>query len=149
MNEFKGIIENLIQLFEELTALETVKLNAARINQVSTIEECMTKEQTQILRLKGLEQARERKQEEMGFGGMSFQEILLKVTDDEREELLPLFDTLSRGIQMFQEVSEDATRIIEVNLRRLDKEIQSREGQVYVSSGRGQAEERHMTDRSV
>ena len=149
MNEFAKIIEDLLVLFRELTALESIKLNAGRTDQVSAVEECMTKEQSLVMRLKGLEQAREKKQEELGFGGMRFQEILEHISGADRERFLGLFDSLSREIQMFQEVSEDAARIIEVNIRRLDREIQRREGRLYENSGKEQTEEKHMTDRSV
>lgn len=149
MDEFRKIIEDLIALFRDLTALENVKLNAGRNHQISAIEECMTKENTFILRLKGLDKAREQKQEALGFTGLSFQEILEKVPLEEQEILLPLFDTLSREIQMFQEISEDTSRIIEINLRQISKEINNRQGQIYQSTGVGDAQERHFTDRSV
>ena len=149
MNEFSKILEELITLFQELTAIESIKLNAGRMNQVSAVEECMTKEQSLIMRLKGLDKAREKKQEELGFGGMRFQEILNRLSGPEKEALLMQFDSLSREIQMFQEVSEDAARIIEVNIRQLDKEIQKREGQLYENSGKEMKQDKHMTDRSV
>lgn len=149
MNEFKKIIEDLIALFKDLTALETVKLNAGCNNQISAVEECMTKENSFILRLKGLDKAREQKQQELGFSGLSFQEILEKVPYEEQEALLLLFDALSREIQMFQQVSADTASIIEINLRNLAKEIEARHGQIYQSTGTGQAEEQHFTDRSV
>ncbi|KMZ54341.1 flagellar export chaperone FlgN [Dorea sp. D27] len=149
MNEFSKILEELITLFQELTSIENIKLNAGRTNQVSAVEECMTKEQSLVMRLKGLDKAREKKQEELGFGGMRFQEILDRFSGAEKEELLRLFESLSREIQMFQEVSEDAARMIEVNIRQLDKEIQKREGQRYENSGKELKQEKHMTDRSV
>lgn len=149
MNEFRKIIEDLIDLFRDLTALENVKLNAGRNHQVAAIEECMTKENSYILRLKGLDKAREEKQKALGFSGLSFQEILNKVPIEEQEILLPLFDTLSRQIQMFQEVSEDTARIIEVNLRQLTKEIESRQGEIYQNPGAVKVEAGHFTDRSV
>lgn len=149
MNEFSKILEELITLFQELTSIENIKLNAGRMNQVSAVEECMTKEQSLIMRLKGLDKAREKKQEELGFGGLRFQEILERSSGAEKETLLMQFDSLSREIQMFQEVSEDAARIIEVNIRQLDKEIQKREGQLYENSGKELKQDNHMTDRSV
>lgn len=149
MDEFRKIIEDLIALFRDLTALESVKLNAGRNQQISAIEECITKENTFILRLKGLDKAREQQQEALGFSGLSFQEILEKVPLEEQEILLPLFDTLSREIQMFQEISEDTSRIIQVNLRQISKEIKARQGQIYQSTGAGDIQDSHFTDCSV
>lgn len=147
MNEFKKLIEDLIALFGDLTALETMKLNAGSTQRISTIEECMTKENSFILKLKGLDKAREKKQAELGFEGLSFQEILEKVPLEEQEILLPMFDGLSRQIQMFQEVSEDASRMIAVNLRQLTKELEGRQGQIYQGTvGGGHP---HFTSRSV
>lgn len=148
MEEFQKVIRELTELFTEMTTVATIKLNAARNKQLSALEECMTKEQASSLRLKGLDKSREEKQEQLGYGGMSFQQILECAPEDQREELLALFDGLSREIQMYQQVSEDAACIIEVNARQLQKQIDAQEGRIYTNNGAGPAKN-HVTDRSV
>lgn len=149
MKEFRQIIIDLTVLFRELTELAKIKLNASRNNQIAAIEECMTKEQSLSLRLKGLDKAREKKQEELGYGGMSFREILEKVPEEEKEELFVLFDSLSREIQMYQQVSEDAACIMKINERQLQKWIDEREGHIYDNNGAEAADKSRVTDRSI
>ena len=84
MDEFKKVIEQLTGLFRQLTKIEQVKLTAAAENHAGTVEDCVTQQQALMLRLRGLEQTRERVQARAGFAGMQFREILGKVTDDER-----------------------------------------------------------------
>ena len=87
MDEFKKVIVQLTGVFRQLTKIEQVKLNAAAENHAGTVEDCVTQQQALILRLRGLEQARERAQAKAGYAGLQFREILGKVPDDEREEL--------------------------------------------------------------
>ncbi len=147
MDEFKKVIEQLISLFRQLTKIERVKLNAVAGNHVGTVEDCVTQQQALLLKLRGLEQARERAQAKAGYAGMQFREILGKVPDDEREELYQLFDGLSREIQMFQEVNEDANQILRTNLHMIDKTLRDKTGNTYNGEGKSETKIRHMTSR--
>ncbi len=149
MKEFQRVIREMTALFHQFTGVEQVKLDAAAGNHVATVEECMTKEQSLILKLRGLEQERERCQKEAGYGGMRFREILAAVSEEERKELLPLFDGLSREIQMFQEVNEDAGRVLSNNLHKIRKALDEKGGGIYGEDGRNEAEVTHMTSRRV
>ncbi len=148
MKEFQRVIEEMISLFKQFTGIEQMKLKAATENRVATVEECMTKEQALVLKLKGLEQEREKYQKEAGYGGMKFREILAAVSDEEREILYPLFDGLSRQIQMFQEVNEDAEKVMSNNLRMIKKALDRKEGGIYSEKGKSETVT-HMTSRRV
>lgn len=149
MDEFKSIIEQLIRLFQQLTKIETVKLNAVAGKHVGTVEDCVTQQQALLLKLRGLEQARERAQKKAGYEGMQFRQILEQAPDDEREELFQLFDGLSREIQMFREVNEDANRLLRTNLHSIDKAIRKKSGNTYNGDGKSETNVRHMTSRRV
>ncbi len=149
MNEFKEVLRQLADIIHQITGIEQVKLTAAVSNHVATIEDCMTKEQALILRLRGLEQERERAQEKAGFGGMRFQEILDKVSHEEKEELLPLFGALEWEIQMFREVNEDTNRAMKVSLHMIERAINAKEGNMYGGDGQNMGMPRHMTSRRV
>lgn len=149
MSEFKKIIEQLISLFRQLTKIEEVKLQGAAGNHVGTVEDCVTQQQALLLKLRGLEQARERAQAKAGYAGLQFRQILEKAPDDEREELYRLFDELSREIQMFQEINEDANQILRTNLHMIDKTIRDKTGNTYNGEGKSETNTRHMTSRRV
>lgn len=149
MKEFQKVIEEMIALFRKFTGIEQVKLQAVRENHVATVEECMTKEQALILSLRGLEKRRVESQQKAGYDGMTFHQILESVSQGEREELLPLFDELSRQVQMFQEVNEDANQILKTNLHVVNREIARRQSGIYGVNGKNKTQEQHMTSRKV
>lgn len=150
MNDFQKVIRDLIFVFKELTEIETKILQAAEQKRVAVIEEYMVKEQAVVMRLRGLEQEKHRVQTENGYEELSFQEILNKVEEKERKLLLPLFDEMSREVQIFQEVHEDTVRLIEVNLRQIKRFSEHSNGQIY-SGGREETSAglRHMTNKRI
>ncbi len=148
MKKFQKIIEDLITVFQDLTAIANIKLNAASHNRTATIDECMMKEQSLILTLKGLDKKRETLQEELGFNNLSFREILEKVSDEDREKLAPLFEVLSREIQMFTQVNDNVNSVIKLNLKDIQKELDKR-GKIYDKNQEGAIFETSLTDRSV
>lgn len=131
MNEFQEVIQKLILLFRDLTAIESKMLEAARGEHIGLLENYMTKEQAFIMQLKGLEKEKDKAQAEAGYKRMSFREILEAQGEEERARSLPLFEELSREVQMFQEVHEDLTVIMEVNLRQINKKLDDTEGHIY------------------
>lgn len=149
MDEFKDIIGQLIRVFQQLTKIEQVKLNAVAGKHIGTVEDCVTQQQALLLKLRGLEQARERAQKKAGYEGLQFRQILERAPDDEREELLVLFDSLSREIQMFREVNENSNEILRTNIHSIDKALRKKSGSIYNGEGKSETNVRHMTSRRV
>ncbi len=148
MEEYIGVINELIVTFRELTQIGSMKLSAGREQRVVTVEECMKKEQPLVMKLRGLEMKRESLQAELGFEGMSFHQILEEVSEEEQKKLLPSFEGLSRVIQMFQVVNEDAQKMMKLNLREVEKAIE-RNKQNHIESGKKEYTGKGHTDRSV
>ncbi len=148
MNEFLYVIEELTKVFIDLSAIANIKLKAAKDNVTATIDECLLKEQSLILNLRGLDKKREDIQEKLGFKGLAFKEILEKLSEEESNIMLPAFDILSREIQNFEKINEDVSTIIKVNLRQLQKEI-DKNGVLYSKNANGTVEDKSFTDFSV
>lgn len=123
MNEFIAVIEDFILLFQELIQIEETKLEAAKKNRITHMEDCMNREQAAILKLRGLEKKREAAQEKLGFKGYTFQQILAETTDGDGDRLRILFNTLSDRVRHFQETNECARSMIEINLHMINKAI--------------------------
>jgi hypothetical protein len=123
MNDFITVIEDLTQLFQELIQIEQTKLDAAKKNRITHVEECMNKEQAAILKLKGLDRKREICQEALGFKGHTFQEILSKTSGSEHNQLKTLFSTLSHYVKLFQDTNDSARTMIELNLHKINNVI--------------------------
>lgn len=125
MNEFKEIISELIFLFQNLCQIEQEKLNVIQKNRITFLEDCMNQEQAAILKMRGLDVRRENCQDRLGWKGDSFRQILDKLDEDGRAEFEPMFDELSRFVSLFQEISDSARSLIEVNLHQINKMMES------------------------
>lgn len=128
MTELKDIIRELILLFEHLCEVEHKKLNTVQKNRVTLLEECMNEEQAAILRLRGLDKRREQCMAALGFGSLTFRELLEKVPEDEQKELNPLFEQLSAKVKEFQDISDCAQAMININLHHINQAISQQTG---------------------
>lgn len=123
MNDFIAVIEDLIRLFQDLIKIEQAKLDAAKKNRITFVEDCMNKEQAAILKLRGLDKKRETCQEQLGYKGYTFKQILSETPEAEQASLRELFDTLSLHVRQFQDVNDCARSMIEINLHKINKAI--------------------------
>ena len=156
MNEFSDfikLIKEFICFFDELIPLEQEKLDAAVKNRVSFIEECMHKEQAAILRLRGLEQKRDKTQEKLGIKDYTFRQILENAPEDVSSVLKPLFDQMSEQVRTLQSISDNSKDIIEVNLHVIQSSLagDSPGKETYSASGKKSDNNKtnHFTSRSV
>ena len=156
MNEFADfikLIKEFILFFEGLIPLEQEKLDAALKNRVSIIEDCMHKEQAAVLRLRGLEQKREKEQEKLGMKDASFRQILEKAPEDVSSALKPLFEQMSEQIRTLQSISGSSKDAIEVNLHMIQMSLAgtSPGRETYSASGKKTASDKpnHFTSRTV
>lgn len=151
-SNFRKIIEEFIEFFDELISIEQNKLDAAVNNRVSFVEESMHREQAAVLRLRGLEQKREKEQERLGMKGYTFRQILEHTPEDETALLSPLFDRLSEQVRLTQSISENIKSAIEVNLHVIESSLAgvSTGRETYSASGqKNNSTHKHFTSRSV
>ena len=130
MADFSGfttVIEEYLQLFDDLIAIEQEKLTAAVKNQVSFVEDCINKEQAAMLKMRGLEQRREKEQQNLGFADLPFREILAQVPEDTAHVLRPLFEILTQRLTAFRSVSDSAKDAIQVNLHNIQIALAAQE----------------------
>lgn len=155
LNDFKIVVGDLILLLEAFNKTEAEKLEAVQQNRVTFVEESMKKEQAAIMKLRGLDKKRESIQKDLGWEGMSFQQILSQVNDVEREDLRPLFEELNRSLKQFQDTKDSAQQALEINLHHINKQLAKKaaeEGGAYNSNGSAKKTEkpvRHFTNRKI
>lgn len=139
MEKFEEVIRKMISLFEELKIVEQKKLESVQKNRITFLEDSMNKEQACILKLRGLEQERERIQKENGWENKKFRQILEIVSEEEKKQLEPLFLELSKKIKEFQAINEDACALIQVNLHKVNAAL--------AQNGARYTEDRHLENR--
>ena len=126
MHNFTNFIQLLHEyttLFDALIKVEQEKLMAAKKNRVTFVEEAMRKEQAYVLQLRGFDKKREQIQHDLGFSSLSFQQILEQVSPEEKDQLIPLFHQFKERITLLQEVSDNAKKMIEINLHTIQKAL--------------------------
>ncbi|MCP1102540.1 hypothetical protein M2454_000851 [Aequitasia blattaphilus] len=125
MNRLGKVVEELSAQFREVTSIETEIMEAAAENKISLVEKCILREQAAVMKLRGLEREKNEAQSACGFANMTFHQILNALDEKERKEYLPIFEELSREVQVFQEIHEDAGQLLNVKLRHLNNISQS------------------------
>ena len=150
LSAFQELIEQFIALFDRMIPLEQSKLEVVSRNQVARLEEIIKKEQAEIMSLRGLDQKRERTQEELGWKDLTFQQIL-KEAPEEQSKLQELFDELAGRVKTFQSVTESSKTMMEVNLHAINQVIAQQAGgtQTYKEDGSVEAGTSHFTDRRI
>ncbi len=147
LSAFEKVIQQMIELFDRMIPLEQSKLEAVSKNKIAVLEDIIKKEQAEIMSLRGLDQKRERTQEELGWKDLTFQQIL----KEEQSKLQELFDELAGRVKTFQSVTESSKTMMEVNLHAINQVIAQQAGgtQTYKEDGSVEAGTSHFTDRRI
>lgn len=150
LSAFEKVIQQMIELFDRMIPLEQSKLEAVSKNKIAVLEDIIKKEQAEIMSLRGLDQKRERTQEELGWKDLTFQQIL-KEAPEEQSKLQELFDELAGRVKTFQSVTESSKTMMEVNLHAINQMIAQQAGgtQTYKEDGSVEAGTSHFTDRRI
>lgn len=125
IDSFTAVINELINFFDSLLALEDRKLLAIKNNDVILLEDYIKEEQVYVLKLRGLDKKRETIQAELGFGKLSFKEIIASADSELHEKLLPLFEVLNKNMELFKNTNASSKLLIERNLYNIEKLLES------------------------
>ncbi len=120
LHDLNDILNALIDFMNNLSILEQSKLDAVLDKNIERLDECMRKQQAQILRLRGLDQKREKIQRELGFQNMTLRQIIYTVNNN---SILPMeqFIALDRATKTFYDLNDTTKKAIELNLHLMDK----------------------------
>ncbi|MEG0108610.1 MAG: hypothetical protein RR705_07140 [Lachnospiraceae bacterium] len=152
LSSFISILKGLVGLFKDAVLLEQEKLDAAAKNRVTFVEDCMKQEQAVILKLRGFDRNREEQQAALGFKDLSFQQILAACSEEEKELLSPLFTELNEQVSLFQEISNSAKKMIEINLHNIEVLLAQKQNDTlcsYTESGIPADKNKHYTNRTI
>lgn len=129
--DFIKIMQNLADTAEHIGDVENTKAVLVARRQHERLDRCLRTEQAYILKLRGLDQHRIRLTQDLGWAGLTFEEILEKNEGQEQEILRPLFDRLKRELERLQESREVSARIMNVRVYELITVIERKEGVRY------------------
>ena len=143
-----NLMKEYIKLFDQFQPLEEEKLQAAEAEDLAKLEQCMNKEQAFSLALRGIENKREKMLKENGQEGMTLKEIIDKFYQEQKNELLEIYDEMDRKMSLFKSTNDSAMTIIQVRLRNIDNTIKVSQ-QIYNQNGDIEGSEHHLTNIKV
>lgn len=135
LEEFVCSLEQLSGIINDITKLEEEKTEAVTQERHDAMDGFLKQEQVHLLKLRGQEQKRLRLAKDMGWGGLTFRQILEQASEPERQRLHPLFGQIDAQIKLLLDTKDTAERIIKVRLREFQSLLYRDQGYVYDGSG--------------
>jgi len=127
-NSFCEVIKEMLALFSDLIGFENKKLDAIAANDVALLDQYMKDEQVYLLKMKGLEQKREKVQEQLGAAGLSFSELIGRFSGPEQDALNALYDELSAKTTEVKDAVTGTKRYIDLHLNSITALLEKLEG---------------------
>lgn len=119
MDELIELLKESAEVYKQFLELEYEKYDIVIKNDIETLDDIVSKEQVVFLKMRGLEQKREKLIISMGMSGKTFKEIIDYLDKD--ENLLSEYEKLKSIISEVRKISSLCKTLIEVRLHRLDK----------------------------
>lgn len=134
-DEFIAVVQSTADLAASISKVETAKAQAASERLHHRLDGYIQTEQALILKLRGLEQKRMHLAEALGWKGLTFRQILEKVSPEEQEKLQPSFNHLEETLKSLESSRKASEQIINVRLHEIQVAIARREGGSYDDAG--------------
>ncbi len=120
MDSLCTILQESLELYENFIKVEYEKYDAVIKDDIKRLDEVISNEQVFYLKVKGLEQKKEKLIESMGMKDKSLKEIINISVQEDRSRLIPLYDNLMKALTDFKKINHECKTIIEVRLHRID-----------------------------
>lgn len=121
MKTLYEILKESADLYKIFLELEYKKYDIAIKDDIVALDDIVSKEQVFYLKMRGLEQKREKLIEEMGMKGKSIKEIIELSDEEQRPMLIEAYDELYKLILDVKKISKLCKTVIEVRMNRIHK----------------------------
>ncbi len=121
MNSLYDLLKESAVLYENLLELEHEKYDAVVKADINALDVVVSREQACYMKMRGLEQKREKMLEAMGFGGETLSEIAELSDGENRPRMIEICEELKRQIAEVKEINDASRTMLEVRLHRVDK----------------------------
>jgi len=117
------LLEESAGLYKKFLELEYKKYDAVIKNDIETLDDIVCKEQAFYLKMRGIEQNREKIIDSMGYKNKSLKEII-EADKKDNLELKEIYEELSKLIAEVKKISSLCKSLIEVRMHKIDKALQ-------------------------
>ena len=123
MNILCEILKESADIYKTFLELESKKYTAVINDDVIALDDVVSEEEVCFLKLKGIEQKREKHIDLLGLNGKTLKEII-DISDDEHKIILQeQLDELNITVKELRKINNLLKTVIEVRRRRIDKEM--------------------------
>lgn len=135
--KFRNLMEEYDELLMELLEIEEDKIMAISDEDLDFLNECIRDEEAGMLKMRGLDIRRDAITKEIGYVGKTFKQILEIVAADYRDELQPLFNSISEKTRRLKELSDSIRNMLESKMMLNESMIESlnKPGNIYDKNG--------------
>ncbi|QAT42018.1 flagellar export chaperone FlgN [Aminipila luticellarii] len=119
--EIRGIIDEYITLMDKLIDFEQEKLQAVKVKDLKKLDAFLKEEQAYLLKLRGLDQKREKLQKQLGAEGLTYRQIIERTEGDTRIEMENSYNILSEKTKQFNELLSTLKTYIGIRLHTIDE----------------------------
>lgn len=135
--KFRNLMEEYDELLMELLEIEEDKIMAISDENLDFLNECIRDEEAGMLKMRGLDIRRDAITKEIGYVGKTFKQILEIVAADYRDELQPLFNSISEKTRRLKELSDSIRNMLESKMMLNESMIESlnKPGNIYDKNG--------------
>lgn len=121
MDALYRILQECIELYENFLELEYEKYDVVIKNDIEKLDEIVAKEQVFYMKMRGVEQKREKLIVNMNMKEKTLKEIILLSEEDKKHIMTSLYDKLTKLITDVKKINGLCKTLIEVRLHRIDK----------------------------
>lgn len=120
MNSLYELLQDSAELYENFIKVEYEKYDAVIKDDINKLDEIISKEQVFYLKMKGLEQKREKLAQAMNMTDKTLKEIIETSDKDENYKLKLVYDRLFKALKDFKKINQECKTLIEVRLHRIE-----------------------------
>lgn len=135
-NDLLKLLKNHIDFFKELADTEQKKLDAARMHDIPTLEECMKKEQADTLIVRGYDKKRLELMEKLSLKDMTLRQMIPLLPKEYQPDFSDTFKDLTAAYSHYKKISDCAKEAIELNLHSINVDLENLRKKTQTASGR-------------
>ncbi|MGD9569214.1 MAG: flagellar protein FlgN [Sedimentibacter sp.] len=123
MDRLLELLGESAELYKNFLELEYKKYDTVIKNDIEVLDDIVSKEQAFYLKMRGIEQQREKIVDAMGYKNKSLKEII-ETDTKENLKLKEKYEELSKVIAEVKKISSLCKTLIEVRMHRIDKTLE-------------------------
>jgi flagellar biosynthesis/type III secretory pathway chaperone len=108
---------------EEMETVQKEKLDSLLSKDLQRMERSIKSQQAYAMRLDNIENRRIRLQTEVGFGGLSFSELIDSAPQDRKNDLKLLFGRIHNSVSNIKYLNGKSAEVADLNVRRMGSAV--------------------------